>query len=291
MQSASYYKFDRGDVQNVPNLGPRAPGSDYQRILVKLDSDSYACENYGLEAPAPDEERKKYGTYFDLDKLKVNRIIDTIRVNQEVRGYNLLFGSSSTIPSAAISIPWNDPSSNPKGDVDAAKESIRKNSGLRATDLTISEPTFLTLQYHPKLVDLFKFTTPGVLNEEKLASYFGVQNVNVAKNVYSTTHEGQTVSPSDIWGNVALLSVTAQNNDLEMPCVGRIFHWTAFTSEVTVGQSGGPAMAGGGAGPELMQIFTYRDERVKSDIHRGDHYVSEKIVAAYAGYGLTGCLQ
>jgi hypothetical protein len=289
LQSALYYKFAAGDVANVPLLTPRAPGSPYQRLQTKLSSDSYACENYGLEAPAPDEERKKYGAYFDLDKLKVNRIIDTIRVNREVRVTNLVTGAG--VSSAAISIPWNDPTSNPKGDVDAAKENIRRQIGLRANKLVISEPTFLVLQYHPKLVDLFKFTTPGLLNEEKLASYFGLDEVEIARNIQATNDEGQAFTPADIWGNMALIFLASETNDLEVPCLGRTFHWTAFTSEVTAQDSSGPAMTAGGAGPELMQIFTYRDEPIKADVHRADHYLAEKLVAPLAGYLLTGCLQ
>ena len=287
LQSASYYVFAPGDIANVPLVTARAPGAPYQRLQTKLSSDSYNCENYGLEAPAPDEERKKYGAYFDLDKLKVNRIIDTIRVNREIRTVNLL----PTLSSAVVAIPWTDPTSNPKGDVDAAKEAIRKASGLRATTMVISEPTLLVLQYHPKLVDLFKFTTPGVLNEEKLASYFGLREVRVAWNVQATNNEGQTFTAADIWGNQALLAVVVDNNDLETPCLGRTFHWTAFTSEVTAQDSGGPAMSAGGAGPEMMSVFTYRDEQIKSDVHRIDQYVAEKFVATGAGYVLNMLLQ
>ena len=49
-------------------------------------------------------------------------------------------------------------------------------------------------------------------------------------------------------------------------------------------------MTSTGGGPDLMSIFTYRDETVSADIHRGDQYVVEKIVAQYAGYVLKGCL-
>jgi hypothetical protein len=287
MQSANYYVFEAGDAANVPLLVPRAPGAPYQRIQTKLGSDTYNCENFGLEAPAPDEERKKYGAYFDLDKLKVNRITDTIRVNNELRAVGIINGLTTA---AAIAIPWNDPASNPKGDVDAAKEEVRKSSGMRATTLVISEPTFLVLQYHPKLVDLFKFTTPGVLNEQKLAAYFGLQEVLVAWNVQATNNEGQVFTASDIWGNMAFVAAVSRAQDLEVPTFGRRFHWTAFTSEVTTQDSSGPTMAAGGGGPELMQIFTYRDEAIKSDVHRGDNYVAEKVVAGGAGYRLDGCL-
>lgn len=288
LQAGTYYKFDIDEIANVPNLKPRAPGSPYQRIQTKVTSDSYTCENYGLEAPAPDEERKKYASYFDLDRVKVARIIDTIRINRELRVTSLV----STLTTANISVPWNDASSNPKGDVDAACTIIRQQSGIRKSmvTMTINEPTFLALQTHPKLVDLFKYTTPGVLNEEKLASYFGVRRVVVAYNVQAINHEGQAYSAADIWGNQASFTVDVEAADLEAPCTLRTFHWTAFTSEITQLDSGGAPITGTGGGPGDQAIFTYRDENVKSDIHRGDHYVSEKLIASGTGYLLNGCL-
>lgn len=290
LQSASFYRFLPADIANVPLLQPRAPGAPYPRLQTKVDNDNYKCEDYGVEAPAPDEERKKYASYFDLDKLKVNRIVDTQRVNHEIRTVNLV--NSAAIKSAAIAIPWNDPASNPKGDVDAAKEAIRQASGMRATTLVISEPTFLMLQAHPKLTDLFKYTTPGLLNEDKLAAYFGLREVVVAWNVQAINNEGQAFVPADIWGNMAFVAAVVNANDMEVPTFGRTFHWSAFTSEVNNETGGtGPAMTSGGGGPDATAVFTYRDETIKADVHRADDYEVEKLVCPGAGFRLDNCLQ
>jgi len=285
LQAGQYYKFAAADLAQVPNLKPRAPGSPYHRVQTKVGSDSYACENYGLEAAAPDEERKKYASYFDLDKVKVNRIVDTIRVNRELRVMTLVNAATS----ANIAIPWNDPTSNPKADVDAVCTTIRQKTGSRkgAITMTISEPTFLVLQTHNKLVDLFKFTTPGVLNEEKLALYFGLRRVVVAYNIQATNNEGQTFTAADIWGNQAFFSVDSDAQDLEVPCWARSFYWTQFDSQVTSLDSNMPISGTTGIS---QPVFTYRDENVKSDIHRGDHYVVEKVVAPDCGYVLNNCL-
>lgn len=288
LQAGTYYKFDIDDIANVPNLKPRAPGSPYQRIQTKVTNDTYNCENYGLEAPAPDEERKKYATYFDLDRVKTARIVDTIRVNRELRVVALL----NSLPTANIAVPWNDPASNPKADVDAACEVIRQQSGTPKSmiTMTISNPTFLALQTHNKLIDLFKYTAAGVLNEDKLAGYFGVRRVVVAYNVQAINHEGQAFSAADILGNVAAFTTDINAADLEIPCTLRTFNWTAFGSPITSLDSGGAPTMGAGSGPDGQSIFTYRDEPVKADVHRGDLYVAEKIIASGTGYLLNGCL-
>src|ERR1017187_1366946 len=288
MQAGTYYKFDIDEIANALVLKPRAPGSPYQRIQTKVTSDSYACENYGLEAPAPDEERKKYANYFDLDRVKVSRIVDTIRINKELRIVSLV----ASLTSANIAVPWNDANSNPRVDVNAACEVIRQQSGTPKgmVTMTINQPTFLALQLHPLVRDQLKYTTSAVPTEAVLASFFGVRRLVVAYNVQAINHEGQAFSAADIWGNVAAFTVDVESADLETPCCLRSFNWTAFSSEVSSLDSGGaPATGTGGGGGELA-IFTYRDENVKSDTHRGDHYVAEKIVATGCGYVLNNCL-
>lgn len=290
MQSANYYVFTAAELAQVPNLPGRAPGSAYPRLKQTLSSDSFFCKDYGIEGPVADEDRQKYATYFDADLSTVRRLVDTIRVNREQRVYALVTGGGA--PSAAIAVPWNDATSNPKGDVDAARESIRQNIGLMPNLLVITQPMLNVLSIHPKLLDVFKYTVPGVLDEDRLAAYFQIQKVKIAKNVIATNNEGQAFTPADIWGNNAVLAHTNSAADLMVPNFGRTFHWTAFTSQVSINTGGtGPAMTTGGGGPDLMQVFSYRDETVKSDIHRTEHYVGEKLTATNAGFVLQNPLR
>lgn len=287
LQAASYYVFSAEELANTPVLKPRAPGSGYPRITSILSNDNYYCQNYGLEALVPDEERLKYGAYFDVDVARVRKLVDTIKVNHELRVHTLATNTAQ-VPYAGVAVKWDDPSSNPKDDVDAAKEYIRQQTGMEVNLMTISNPVFLKLQQHPKLLDVFKYTSPGLLNEDKLASYFGLPQggLAIAKTVQATNLEGQTFTPADIWGHDCVLAHVEEGDDLELPNFARTFYWTAFTSPVTEKTGGtGPGMvAGGGGGSDLLQIFDYRDETKKSDVHRGEHYVGEKVVGQKAAF-------
>ena len=292
LQAANYYVFGPEELADTAVLAARAPGSGYPRITQVLSNDTYFCQNYGLEGLVPDEERLKYASFFDVDVARVRKIVDTIKVNQEQR-LTTLVNNPNNVAWAAIAVKWSDPASNPKADFDAASEYIRLNSGMPVNRMVINNPVFLTLIRHPALLDVFKFTNPGLLNEDKLAMYFGlpVGGVVVAKTVQATNNEGQTFTPSDIWGTNVLLC-HAEEGDLEIPNFARIFYWTAFTSPVTEKTGGtGPGMnAGGGGGPDLLEVMDYRDETKKSDVHRSEHYVGEKIVAKNAAFLLTGAI-
>lgn len=289
LQAANYYLFTAAELAQVANLAKRAPGTPYQRVKRTLSNDKYACEDYGVEAPVPDEDRKKYAAFFDADVSAIRQIVDTLRVNLEQRVYTQV--TDPSVPTAAVAIPWNNGASNPRADVDAARENIRQQIGLLPNILVITQPMLNTLAIHPRLTDLFKYTRPGVLNEEILAAYFGIDEVAVARNVVATNNEGQSFTPADIWGNIAAVAHKNDAQDLMVPNFGRVFYWTAFTSEITPPTGGtGPGMFAGGGGPELAQVFSYRDETVKSDIHRSEHYVAEKLTAAKGGFTLTSVL-
>jgi hypothetical protein len=292
LQSATYYMFGAEELANVPVLKPRAPGSGYPRLVSSVSNDNYYCQNYGLEGLVPDEERLKYGAYFDADLAKVRKIVDTIKVNHEMRVHTLAT-NTALVPYAGVAVKWDDGASNPKDDVDAAKEYIRLQTGMEVNRMVISNAVFLKLQQHPRLVDLFKYTSAGLLNEDKLASYFNLPQggLAIAKSVLATNLEGQTFTPADIWGHDCVLAHVEEGEDLELPNFARTFYWTAFTSPVTQATGGtGPGMVAGGGGPDLIQIMDYRDETKKSDVHRGEHYVGEKVVGKNAAFYLQSVL-
>jgi len=293
LQSANYYVFTPESLANVPTLKPRAPGSGYPRITRQLSNDNYYCQNYGLEGPVPDEERKKYQAFFDVDVAAVRLCTDTLAINHEQRVHDAAVNPAN-VTAAILGMPWNDGASNPKQDVDAAKTYIRQNSGMMINTMIMSEPTFFVLQQHPKLLDVFKYTTPGVLEEDRLAQYFGlpIGGLAIARSVVATNLEGQQFSPADIWGTDVVLCHTEDGPDLTLPNFMRTFYWTAFTSEITpqTGGTGYPTM-GGGQGAELISVADYRDETKKSDVHRVEHYVTEKIVGSKAAFLLQQVLR
>ena len=287
LQAANYYLFTAAELANVATLKGRAPGSAYPRIKRTLSNDKYGCTDYGVEAPVPDEDRAKYANYFDADLSAVRQIIDTIRVNHEQRVYNKTVTTGGT-PSAAVAVKWTDAASSPKTDVDAARENIRQNIGLLPNLLVITQPMLNVLSIHPKLQDVFKFTVGGVLDEDRIAAYFQVAECAIARNIVATNNEGQAFSPADIWGDNAVLAHVNDEQDLMVPNFGRTFFWSSFTSKVNLQTGGtGPAMTTGGGGPDIMQITSYRDETVKSDIHRSEHYTDEHLTAVNAGFVLT----
>lgn len=274
LQSASYYVFDAENHLGIPQDIRRAPGTPFKRITAKISDDSFACKGYGLEQPVPDEDRAKYASVMQADLGATRKLTDVIKINHEIRVREKVLALAAT---ASPGVKWLSDDSNPKVDVDAVKEAIRKAIGVRPNVMTLSRRVMNRLEVHPKLLDLFKFTTPGLMNEQKLASYFGIPRIAVAEQVIATNQEGQAVTADDIWDDDVVLAHVNPGTDLMQLNLGRTFYWDAFGS---TGPDGVP-----------IQIETYRDDTVKSDIHRALHQTDEKVVGASAGYVLTDVLE
>ena len=269
-QSAQYYVLNEENLLNTPRNIRRAPSADYSRGRTKLSDDSYSCNEYGHEEPVDDRERKKYASYLDADLAATRRCTNVIKLNHEIRVKDLAV--SGAVPSASPSTKWDADGSDPVGDVDAAKTNIHKNTGMEATLMVVNRDVFYVLKEHPQVIEKIKYSQRGVVTPEILATVFGVERFLVAGSLTNSAQEGQTISPSYIWGDSVIVAHVNDQQDLMAPNFMRTFAWVQET------------------GPDGVLVESYRDEKQRSDVHRARHDVDEKIVGAKAGYHLSSTL-
>ncbi|MDR1279340.1 MAG: major capsid protein [Opitutaceae bacterium] len=259
-QSATYPVFGRENLLNVPTLRQRAPGTPYQRSVPSISDDKYATKDYGHEVPVADETRKKYAKQIDADRAAIRRNAHTILVNHETRVHDLITGPGVT-HRASPATKWDVyATSDPLADVKAAVRVIDIESGLRPNTLTLSRTVADKLTLHPKIRQLFP-TYNGPITEEMLRTAFEIERVLIAGGKTNTAAEGRTMSINYLWGDDVVLSVSDDTQDLEAPNAARTFLWTE--------ESGGD-VAG-------SYVETYRDETIKSDVHRTNHHTDEKL--------------
>jgi len=270
LQAAGYYKFDAENMLNVPQLQRRAPGTAYPRGTIQASQDTYNTSDFGYEVPVDDRERKKYASALDADRAAVLRAMRVIltKMEDDVRAV----ATGAGVPTSNVGIKWDQSTADPVGDVNAAREVIRVNSGVLPNTLLLTEPVLNVLFEHPKILDKIKYSERAIVTEQILANVFRVGRILVARTVANSANEGQTVTPADIWGDDAILCYVDASPDLQMPTFGRIFSWT---EEV---------------GAEGTIVESYRDDDVRSDVHRVRNDRDIKIVAPAAGYKLGDLL-
>lgn len=254
----------------------RAPGSAYARNTYTFKSASYATQENGIEEVVDDRESNMFRDYFDAEMIAAERARDAVLRSAEERAAALIFNSSTWTGSAlttAITDEWDDITSIPITDVEAAILKVYDGSGLWPNALILNRKVFRNLRKVTQILDRIAASGAGFPNraaditEGMLSAVFDLPFIIVAGSSKNTANEGQAASLSQIWSDeYAMVAKIAVSNDFREPCVGRTFHW---------GEDG--SAIGG-------QMESYRDETVRGDVIRVRHDVDELVLYAQAAH-------
>lgn len=260
----------------------RAPGAGYSRSKYTFSEASYATEEHGAEEPVDDREAKLYANYFDAEVIATQRALGVVLRNAEKRIADLIFNTTTWTGAehtTAVSNEWDKNHKTdavPVDDVNAAKAKVWDLTGIWPNALVISRKVFQNLRILDQIVDSIASAGAGFatrardVTAEQLAAVFDLDMVLVAGGARNTAIEGQTRSLAEIWsGEYAMVCRVATSQDMQEPCIGRVFHWAEDGSQI------------GGT------VESYRDETVRGDILRVRHDVDELVLYHELGHLLS----
>ena len=261
-ESDIYYVYDFSGF-NIPEA-IRAPRSRYNQVDWSATTDTYFAQEYGLEQPIDDRERRNAVGVLNLDVDSTRNLTNNLLNSRERRITNLVLATGSypaghTITLAGVA-QWSDPvNSDPVGDVSAARTQIQGATGLLPNTIVMGYAVFEALLVHEQIRE---YLAEGALvTEELLARIFRVERVIVGSVFYNTATEGQTVTLGDLWGTDVVIFHKANTSPaLRTPSFGYQFVAQDF------------------------RVFQYRQDEIASDIIRVNEIVAEKMVAPRLGY-------
>ncbi len=264
-QSGKYWIFAR-EAQELLQNTLRAAGSPAQRIRRSLSTASFFADSHALEAEIPDEDSANYQA-GNLKQDATQDLIQKILLDKENRLATILTDTAQVTNNTTLAgtSQWSDyGNSTPTKDVQAGKSQIAQ-AGVQANFMLVGEQVFDQLINHPSVVDRFKYTQRGNVNQQDLAQLFGVSDFFVGAAVQ--VDKAGTVS--FVWGKHAILgyiSPTATREDLS-GC--KSFVW-----------EGAPGTIGG------FGTIVGRNPRpsAKADLLSTDFYYDQKITAVEALY-------
>lgn len=250
----------------------RAAGGKYATVQHVATSDSYACEEYGLEEPIDDGDRQDLDRSFDTENDVANLIATRLLVAYDARVAAMAFSASVfSGKTAGVSTEWNN-SGNPYNDIQDAKLTLLQQLGGIITPgsqvcLAVSEKVRKNIVENSNVKALLaggqysERDRVGVVSNERLAAVLGLDAVFA-----SPAQDNGT----DVWDDeYALIFVRRTDRLLRSgPQLGRTFQWEQDHSGV-------------------YTVETYRDESRRSDIVRVRQFVDEKIFTTAAGYLLS----
>jgi hypothetical protein len=273
-QSDVYYTIDKATWMRLPSSALRAPKTRPRRIEFNVSTDRYFADNYALAGENPFEALRNADSPIKLRQRTGVKVVGDLAGVQEVRIANKVT-SISNIGSGVLltgTAKWSDyGNSDPISDITTGHAFIRNNTGVRANTLLLDYDTHETVRRHPVLLDMYKYTQGGFINDAEITECFKVENLIVADAIRNVAPEGAAASMVNIWGNNALLCyVDRSAPSLETATFGLGMEWNGD------GEPGGMGMQ--------ARVYDDPDPGKKTEVVEVGHYMDEKVVARELGY-------
>jgi hypothetical protein len=195
----------------------RSPGSATKRITFGYQGKPYAIVPRALEAVVPVESMRDASAVpgINLSTRAVNTVLRSMLLEYEVDAAGIATNAANydndhkvTLASGMV---WDDPDSDPAGDIETGREAIRDTIGLYPNTLLLSAKAIKSCRRHPKLIDRSANTGIRKVTLELLKEIFEVDNIVIGGGVVAS---GQNDAFGDVWGQAAILAYVSEGADV-----------------------------------------------------------------------------
>lgn len=274
-QSGVFGKVVLEEIIKNAGATKRAPGAGYWRNTTQFTTDSYACEEYGIEETIDDREAAMYRSYLDARMFAVDRALLQLMIEAEMRVAALAMDYTTYNGNAAlnnsVSTGWVT-GGTPRKDVATSKHDFFLNCGFYPNAMIMNQRVFDIIRYNSDVTTAIASSGAGesiktrMITAQQVAQVFDVDQVLVASAPKNTAAPTAAASIAHVWGDYVMLVKIATTNDMKEPCIGRSFHWA----------EDGSVYSG--------RVESYREERARSEVIRVRHDVDEKRLHTKCGF-------
>ncbi|BCH55277.1 major capsid protein [Agrobacterium vitis] len=213
----------------------RAPGSATKRVQYGYAADPVSLVQDSLEGIVPTEHQQEAETVpgIDLGAGAVNMVLDVLDLNLEIDSGRIARDPANYDANHKVALTgkdrWVDPESDPKSDLDEAKEMIRRSIGRYPNTLTLGPNAGNALKGHPKIKEQFKYTSKDSISTDMLAAYFDVKKVVIGAAVYLPETADDAALANDVWGDDAILAYVPEAGDnFQVPSFAYTYELTGY---------------------------------------------------------------
>lgn len=213
----------------------RAPGAAVKRVQYGYAAGPVSLVQDALEGIVPVEHQQEAANVpgVDLGAGAVNMVLDVLDLNLEIEAAALARDAAKYDANHKLALVgadrWKDPDSDPKADMDAAKEAIRRSTGRYPNTLALGPSAGGALKNHPKIKEQFKYVSKDSITEEMLAAYFELAKVVVGAAVYLPETASDDDLANDVWGDDAILAyVPLQGENFQVPAFAYTYELVGY---------------------------------------------------------------
>ena len=251
-QSDKYVIYNRGDMWRQGNVHERPLGGRLDVADWSFTEGTYFCTERGLAHKIDDRQYANADEPIDLRRQAMELLTSSVMIDAEAEWTAKYFGTgiwTNDVTGAASAdfVTSSTPSTGyPLEVIDEFKESTKRLTALTPNTLILSAISYRVIRNHETVKDVFKYTRPGLIDEELLAMAFGVDSLFIPRGVENSAVEGAADSLDFIavgQDHNAMLLYAAPRPGLNTPSAGYTFAWTGLIPGAT-NPMGGVIMTG-----------------------------------------------
>ena len=278
LQTSVFAAFSRGDTMRV-RTELKAPGAGVAQIGFNTDlTGTYTCTVYEAEYAPPPEVVANYNLPMNLDFTATKLLARAAYLRRELDWIQGNFTTGLWGTDVTPTVTWDDPSSNPIGDIETGIETILLATGYRPNVLAVGYQVWKALKQHPDILQRIgtgsaSNVDPRMVTPQLVAALFGLEEIKIGEVVYNSAASGAAISMAFAAGKNALLCYRTSTPSIVEPSAGYMFAWQGLT-----GSTGG------------LQMRMGYDERQDQRWYQIRHAENFKRTATEMGYFFSACV-
>lgn len=286
-QSDLYWKYSKSDWRRT-DVQRRAPGTESPGVGWNVTTDSYFAHVYAVHKDIDDQVRANADSNFRLDsdaskfitnQLLIKRDIDWCAKYFVTGVWGTEYTGVASGPTGTQFLQWNQASSDPLSNVSSWLVSYRQLTGYKPNFMVIGANVMTALQNHPAILDRIKYTQRGVITEDLIAAFFGIDNLLVAYATSTSVAQVNDLVTQDAAATYSfianpksvLIGYSPSSPSLMTPACGYTFTWNGYSAGNTEG----------------IRIKNFRMEHIASDRIEAEMTYDMKVVAPDMGVFLN----
>lgn len=226
-ETDTFYKFDEEFLRYHGDI--RADGAVAREVKpFNGSTDTYACQEHSYKALVTKRMKNLADSIVKLEQRTANSIMKKITLDLEVAAKDLVFtatnyntGYKTTLVDGTNNWDHDESGGDPIANVETAKDTIAKAIGVKGNTMVVGNEVDTQLRRHPDLVNLYRYSTTGILTRQQVAQALGIEKYIVGEMIAVTSAAGQaTVTKDYVWGKQAAILYTAPGTLVDEPSWG-----------------------------------------------------------------------
>ncbi len=237
--SDRYFVYDKRSRLAYPDdaLGARASANE---LNENITTDNFSCKPYGYKEYVDNLTLKNQTAPLDEMVDVIANLNEGIAFREELRIAATFGANTTTLGSGAY---WTAVGGSPVTDIQNAAAALWNGRGATRLVGYTSLNVWNALLRSAPILELFKYTRPGLATKTEIAQVLGLDDILVSSARKDTANESQAASYARIWGDVFGIVRVASSPGIRTAGFGYTFRFgqkdTNEWFDPTVGPLGG----------------------------------------------------